>query len=207
VTTLLLSAGNATRLGDAAPGGCKALTPVGGKTMLGWWLDIDPGLTLICRTEHVPQLYSGLVEVFTCDDGGGPAKAVAKALPYCDGPITVAYADTWVAVNSMPLGVDWCGVAAAAGGRNWDVLEDGLMAYRHVEAGDVALVGIGLYRFADVDRLGKALDEAIDMANELGNAEAGMADVVNIYGCSFRPVLGWQDVGDAHALAAWRRLS
>ena len=205
MTTLLLSAGMATRLGDTAPGGCKALTPVGGKTMLGWWLDVDPNLTLVCRSEHVPHLYSSLVEVLTCDDGGGPAVAVRKALPYCDGPITIAYADTWVPVNSVPRGLDWCGVAAVPGGRKWDVVEDGIAAYTHVPEGECALACVGLYRFGDAELLGKALDEAITIAR-IEKREAGMADALNIYGVSFRPVLGWQDVGDPHALNAWRRL-
>lgn len=207
MTTLLLSAGKATRLGDDAPGGCKALAVVGGKTMLGWWLDFDPTLTLVCRSEHVPHLPTGLVDTITCDSGGGAAVAVQEALPFADGPVTVAYADTWVPADCVPRGQDWCAVAAAAGGRRWDVVEGGLVAYTDVPAGDAALVCIGLYRFNDTPALAKALTEAIVLAR-LEGREAGMADVVNIYGdgLSFRPVLGWQDVGDPHALSSWRRM-
>lgn len=205
MTTLLLSAGNATRLGERAPGGCKAMTEVGGRTIIDWWSDVDPGLQVVCRREHAGVLPTAANPVY-CDDGGGAAVAVKAALP-TEGPVTVVYADTWLPSWQVPKGVDWCAVAAASGGRKWDVVEDGLVAYRDVEPGEAALVCIGLYRFADVDRLEWALQEAIGMAQFFGGGEAGMADVVNAYGCTFRPVVGWQDVGDPRALSQWKALA
>lgn len=203
MTTLLLSAGQATRLGDAAPGGCKALVDVGGRTMLDWWQEIDPGLTLVCRPEHAHMVLSKASDV-VLSNGGGSAVAVQDALQYgLDSPVTVAFADTWVPAHAVPAGVDWCGVAAAPGGRRWDVLEGGLLAYVDLDPGASALVAIGLYRFADVERLVKVVDSAVTRAQRQG-VEAGMADVVNLYGCSFKPVWGWQDVGDMAALAAWK---
>lgn len=200
MTTLLLSAGRAQRMG----GGCKAAVNVGGKTMYEWWQAVDPNVTIVARSEHFPAL-GGVEELITCDTLGGAAVALQTALPFCDGPLTVAFADTWVPAESMPKGVDWCGVAAAGGGRSWDVVEDGLAAYRHVEAGEVVVACIGLYRFSDLERLNDAVIKAVAIG-EFFEQEAGMADVVNHYGLSFRPVLGWQDVGDEHALAAWRPL-
>lgn len=203
MTTLLLSAGQATRQGKRAPMGCKALVDVGGRTMLDWWQEYDPGLTLVCRPEHASGVLSKASDV-VLSNGGGPAAAVQDALRYgADGPVTVVYADTWVPVHAVPKGVDWCGVAAAAGGRRWDVLEGGLLAYVDCGPGSAELVAIGLYRFADVDRLIKVVDTAVERAVEWG-VEAGMSDVVNLYGCTFKPVWGWQDVGDEAALDAWK---
>lgn len=200
MTTLLLSAGKATRLGDRAPKGCKALNEVDGQTMLDHWLSHDPDTVIACAPEHVTALPSG-VDVVIVQGGGGPAAALREALPYADFPVTVAYADTWV--KAVPDAEEFCGIAAAKGGRRWDVHHDSCITYRYVAPDVAALVCIGLYRFADHDRLAKALDVAIEMA---GDGEAGMADVVNVYGLPFVPVLGWQDVGDPAALEAWRPL-
>ena len=201
MTTVLLSAGRASRLGDRAPGGCKALLDVGGRTMLDWWTDLAPdGLVVVVRSEHVDLLPDGVSRV-VCDQGGGPAQALAAALVACDGdsPVTVAYADTWL--PGLPPGDEWCAVAAAKGGRRWDVAEEGLLAYRDVDLGEVALVAVGAYRFGARWRLELALDFELRQAPP--DAEVGLAEVVNDLGLPFVPVLGWQDVGDETALASW----
>lgn len=198
MTAVLLSAGKATRLGLRAPAGCKALLNVGGRTMLDWWRDFYPDLLLVCRTEHATLVPEG-VQTVICDEGGGPARALAEALPYCDeGPIIVMYADTWV--QEIPQGVEWCGVAAAKGGRNWDVFEAGLCAYRAVPEDEVAVVSVGLYKFAEKWRL------ALALTHELlhGGDDVGLADVVNDLDLPLEPVVGWRDVGDEQALKRWR---
>lgn len=196
MTSIMLSAGRATRLG----GGCKAMKLVGGRTMHEWWrrTHLDKP-TVVCRSEDAASIPGPSI---VCDEGGGPAFALRAALALVAEPVTVVYADTWV--PAVPHEDEFCGVAAARGPRSWDVVEDGLVAYRHVDADEAALVAIGLYRFADVERLGKCVDEAIN-GRTIG-AEVGLADVVNLYGLPFVPVVGWQDVGDPQALARWRHL-
>jgi hypothetical protein len=189
----MLSAGNASRLG----GGCKALTEVGGRTMLDWWRSIAGTVTVVCRSEHA-NLIDGPVVI--CDDGGGPALALSAALEHVeDRPLTVVYADTWV--PAVPAVMEFCGVAAGEGGRKWDVIEDDIAAYCEVPEGSSALVAIGLYRFARLDDLFDAVGKVLFDAPP---GEVGMADVVNAYGLPFIPVPGWQDVGDPAAQARWR---
>lgn len=204
MTGVLLAAGKATRLGQLAPHGCKALVKVGGETMLDHWRGhFGDELLVVCRSEHADLLPDDVRRV-TCDTGGGPAVALAAALPQCgQGPTTVAYADTWV--KYLPEGHEWCAVGAGAGGRSWDVVEDGLLAYRYVDFGEAALVGIGLFRFAELWRLELALDHEIRFAGvHAPGIEIGLADVANALNLPLAPALGWQDVGDPAALAAWR---
>lgn len=205
MTLVLLSAGNATRLGNRAPQGCKALSRVGGRTMLSWWQAVDKRPLVVCRTNHSKgwQFPSETVDTIACDEGGGPAVALRAALPHVRGPVTVAYADTWVPAASIPDTTDWCGVGVGHGGRSWDVLDDGLLKYRPVKPRQMAVVAIGLYRFANVVRLAEAVDESIAEAD----GECGMAPVVNRYRCRFLPVVGWQDVGDVNALDQWKALA
>lgn len=193
----MLSAGRATRL----DGVCKAMNLVGGRTMYEWWRRCQlTKPTVVCRSEHARSIPGPTI---ICDEGGGPAFALRAALALVtEGPVTVTYADTWV--PAVPHDTEFCGVAAARGPRSWDVVEDGLVAYRHVDEAEAALVAVGLYRFADVDRLTKCIDEAI--GRRTIGAEVGLADVVNAYGLPFVPVLGWQDVGDPQAIARWRHL-
>lgn len=195
MTALMLSAGKATRLG----GECKALSKVGRFAMHEWWRRILlERITVVCRSEFEHEIPCRTI---VCDDGGGPAVALATALEYLDdSPLTVIYGDTWAPV--APRADEFCGVAAAGGGRSWDVVEDGLVAYRHVDEGEAALVAIGLYRFTRVDDLSEVLDKVLADAHP--TAEVGMADVVNRYGLPFVPVTGWQDVGDHDARARWR---
>lgn len=200
MSALLLSAGQATRLGDIAPAGCKAMTIVGGLTMIDWWSARLGGRpTVVCRGEHLSVIPDD-VDTIVCDEGGGPARALAKALPLCapDEPVTVAYADTWL--RSIPDSPEWCLVAAAPGGRAWDIVEDGFVSYADVPADETALVCVGAYRFAEPDRLEVAVDDAL-RRNE---GDVGMGEVINRYGLPFLPADAWQDVGDRQALGRWR---
>lgn len=167
--------------------------------MLDWWRDWYHDLIVVCRSEHFDLLPDDVRRV-ACDVGGGPARALAAALPLCDeGPITVIYADTWV--SHVPGWPEFCGVGVAEGGRNWDVIEDGLCASRSVGEDEVAMVAIGLYRFAEKWRLALALTHELSINPD---GEVGLADVVNDLDLPFKPVLGWQDVGTVDSLHAWR---
>lgn len=202
MTAFLLSAGNATRLDDLAPGGCKAMTIVGGQTMLDWWASsLGEMPTVVCRSDHLVVLPDN-VNTVICDTGGGPARALQAALDVCDPdePVTVAYADTWL--YELPEGDEWCAVAAAPGGRSWDVVEDGFVWYG--DPIDAALVCVGAYRFGDFERLARSVDDALEASH---NAEVGMGEVVNFYLLPYVPAFGWQDVGDPDALGRWRALS
>lgn len=204
MTVLLLSAGEATRLGDLAPGGCKAAARVNDRQMIDWTWEALGRPTVVCRSKHLGAI-SKAIDTVVVDEGGGPAFALDRALQKVQptGPVTVVYADTWVPEWGVPTDPEFCGVAAARGGRKWDVVEDGLVAYRHVAEGEAALVCIGLYRFADPQHLAVAVKDALVNAP---SGEVGMGDVVNTYGLPFAPVLGWQDVGDLLAVSRWRPL-
>lgn len=202
MTAVLLSAGKSTRLQLRAPGGCKALLKVGGRTMLDWWRDFFPDLLVVVRSEHAELLPDDVMRL-VCDQGGGPARALAAALPALgNGPITVIYADTWL--PEIPEGDEWVGVAAAKGGRNWDVFEDGLCASRLVEPDEVVLAAVGVYRIAEKWRLELALSCELAL---VADQECGMADVVNDLDLPMEPVYGWQDVGTVEALHQWRAVA
>lgn len=199
MTSLLLSAGEATRLRGIAPGGCKAMTIVGGLTMVGWWTALlGRSPTVVCRSEHLAVLPDD-IDTVICDSGGGPARALEAGLAACaaDEPVTVAFADTWL--PELPDGPEWCAVAAADPGRSWDVVEDGIVYYG--DPGDVAVVCIGAYRFAEAERLATAVETAIAWSEA---SEVSMGEVVNTYRLPFVAVNGWQDVGDPIALNRWR---
>jgi hypothetical protein len=83
------------------------------------------------------------------------------------------------------------------------VAEGGVAVSRQVPIDQVVTACIGLYRFSDLSKLRRALDVAIGITD---GGEVGMAPVVTLYGSPFVPVVGWQDVGDPAALAAWRPL-
>lgn len=205
MTTLLLSAGRGTRLDGAAPGNCKALLEVGGRTMLEWWQTFDPDLTVVVRSEHVELLPPG-TNFTVCDAEGGPANAVASVMRLLPDtrPVTIAYADTWL--PELPPGSEWCAVAAALGGRRWYVVEDGLLSYVEIPLREAALVAVGAFRFASVSYFIDAVEAALTV-NELmdGPDEVGMDAVVNAYGgLPFVPAFGWQDVGDSVGIAKWR---
>lgn len=200
MSALLLSAGEASRLRGIAPGGCKAMTIVGGLTMVGWWTALlGERPTVVCRSEHLAVLPDD-IDTVICDAGGGPARALEAGLAAVkpDEPVTVAFADTWL--PELPEGPEWCAVAAADPGRFWDVVEDGLVYYG--DPGEVALVCVGAYRFAEPERLAEAVSRAL--ATPSLTPEVPMGEVVNAYRLPFVAVSGWQDVGDPGALSRWR---
>lgn len=199
MTVVVLAAGNATRMKHLAPRGCKALAAPGGRTMIEWTRQATGENPLVvCKSEHV-ELIGTDASTVVCDELGGPVRALKEALPYVDihGPLTVLYSDTWV--PALPQG-EFCGVAAADGGRFWDVVEDGLAAYRYVDSDEAALVCIGAYRFHHIPRLRRCVGFALA---SVGPA-ASMAEVVNHYRMPFRTVTGWQDIGDEPAFGRFR---
>lgn len=178
------------------------MTIVGGRPMLDWWGDLLGGRpTVVCRSDHLAVIPDD-VDTVICDDGGGPAAALAAALDVCDPgePVTVGFADTWL--QTLPEGSAWCAVAAADPGRAWDVVDDGIVWYG--DPGETSLVCVGAYRFAEHYRLADAVAVAIDDAEVRGVNEATMGAVVNAYGLPFVSVSCWQDVGDPGALDRWR---
>ena len=202
MSTFLLAAGEATRLG----GSCKAMTLVGDRPMVDWWRDaLGAAPTVICRSVDLPWIPIHIPAV-TCDEGGGPARALSCALEFARPaePVTVIYADTWL--PALPDITEFCAVAKAKGGRKWDIYDEGgYVTYEMLPAGEEAWACVGAYRFADPFRLRLAVDSALEEHGADG-AEVGMGDVVNRYGVPFVPVKGWQDVGDHAAVARWRPL-
>lgn len=203
---IILTAGNATRAGDLAPHGCKSLVELAGIPVVEWQAAAlrragygDP--LLVCRPEHKEHLVR-FGPTFGWGHGGGPAMALSMALGVIDGPVLVAYADTFF--TDVPRETDWVGVAPApVGGRRWYALDytDGrpFLEYRPCDEGD--LVGVGLFQFSNLTRLHLATIDAVD--RNLGG-ETGMDSVVNAYG-DWHPVMigSWQDVGDGPAIESW----
>lgn len=202
--SIILTAGRATRAGELAPDGCKALVEVGGNPMIKWQCDAlaDGDPIIVCRSEHVDML-KDYGQTVVNDRGRGAADALASALPLVDGPVIVAYADTFFLGDDIPEGTDWVGVADADGGRRWDVVRDHYVAYEHVAEGWVARVCVGLYAFSDPRRLGKII-EHLTLRHAVTQPEMGLAPALNIYN-PWREVHipSWQDVGSVEAIKAW----
>lgn len=198
---VILTAGKATRAGEYAPDGCKALVPLDGKPVIEWQLDVlggDP--IIVCRSEHAASL-NRYGQVVVNDAGRGAADALASAVEVTDEPIVVAYADTFF--DALPDGTDWVGVSQAEGGRSWYVLRDGYVAYEHVAAGWTAKVGVGLFAFSDTPRVKRILDVILRRA-ALGRSEVGLDRLLNTYQ-PWREVEipSWRDVGSVEAIEAW----
>lgn len=201
---VILTAGKATRAGHYAPAGCKALVVLAGRPVIEWQLDVLADLgepVIVCRTEHA-HLLSEYGEIVTNDDGRGAADALASALTcsFANGAV-VAYADTWF--DTLPDGEDWMGVWPADGGRSWYVVNPhGTLTYRPVPAGETALVGIGLFHFADVDRL-RTITDRFGTEWRWHGTEWGLDVVANSYGLTPVPVPSWRDVGDEASIERW----
>lgn len=196
---VVLAAGRASRLGDLAPHGCKALTPVAGRPIIEWHLDALGDATIVCRSEHA-TLLTGYGRTVVDDSLGGAALALRAALrERVDEPVTVVFADSFF--TDLPDGDHWCGVAPVGGGRSWDlVYSDGHVAYAPLPAGMTGRACVGLYRFADP----WVLALRCEFVSAYLSGEVGMAPIVNnIPGLAFPVVASWQDVGDPDALAAF----
>lgn len=190
---LILTAGKAARMGNLSPDGCKALTVFRGRPTIEWQLDVLGEAVIVCRSDHVSRL-SEYGRSFATDEMGGPAGALRAALAEpADDPVTVVYADSYF--EELPTESEWCGTGRGYGGRSWDLVGDPVR-YRHVEAWASANVCVGLYRFADPQRL-------TDVLNGLaGGGELGMPAVLSQYHLPFIPVPSWVDLGTPEALAA-----
>lgn len=205
---VILTAGKATRVGELAPHGCKALVDLNGRPTIGWQIDalfkadlLKEEPLIVCRSEHV-DLLKDLGRPIVNDRGFGAADALASALPYCDGRTLVAYADTFFTEVPRESG-DWVGTSRALGGRSWDVIRDGYVTYERVPAAWTAMVCVGLYSFTDPERLVEII-ERLTTKHILSQPEMGLAPVLNVY----RPwrqvdIASWKDVGTAEAIAAW----
>lgn len=194
MTNLINTGGKATRLDGIAPYGCKALTPINGRPIIEWQLDVLGEATIVCRSFHLAHLKK-YGPCFADDAGVGPAGALLAA-PLSDEPVTVVYADSYF--EALPDGDAWVGVNPVEGGRWWDlVYSDGHCDYAPLPAGMTGRACVGLYRFPDGRRL-ESKARAV-LAGACG--PVGMAPIVNNWpGLSVVEIPSWRDVGDPQAL-------
>ena len=198
---VILSAGKASRLGELAPGGCKALTVVRGRPIIEWQLDVLGEATIVCRSEHV-ELLGEYGPTVVNDHGRGSADALRSFLSTPrEGPVTVVYADSFF--RGLPAGEDWVGVADVNGGRSWDlVYKDGSVAYNHLPEGSSGRACVGVYRFSDSYQLALTVSFLTALLF-FSDRELGMAPVVNnTPGLRFVDIPSWRDVGDRGAVMA-----
>lgn len=203
-TALICTGGMASRLGDLAPGGCKALTELGGRPIIEWQLDVLGSATIICRPDHEVMLE----RYGPCVTGvwSGVGASIADALHVVpDGPVTVVYGDTLF--NEIPEGSDWVGVSDAPGGRNWDVVHHGPMveqhyvSYEYVPPEITRKVCVGLYSLADIHKARRIFDFFAGM-NAIGGTSWGMGPILNHYrSFGLLEIPSWMDVGDPEALS------
>lgn len=196
LTSVILTAGNATRMGDMAPDGCKALVEFRGRPIIEWQIEQLGESIIVCQTRHAPVLeqYGYIV---TDDSLEGPAHALQRGLHMVDGPVVVAYSDTFWE-EDLPEGEAWCGVAQlspAAPSRVWDVVRSEWVYPMEVFKGVGAHVCVGLYRFEDAHELRKQLVHH-------GHDGAGLAYAVNALQTPFVEVKTWRDIGTREALDA-----
>ena len=200
-----MTAGRATRAGEYAPDGCKALVPLDGRPVIEWQLDVLDGEPIIvCRSEHAPLL-SKYGQVVTNDACRGAGDALHSALGVVDEPIVLAYADTFF--DAIPDGTDWVGVSHARGGRRWYVILDlasgPWVVYQDVPADQIVKVGVGLFAFSDVDRL-RSITGAFGTEFRWRGQEWGLDVVLNRYRTyDTVDIPSWRDVGDVEAIENW----
>lgn len=197
---LLLTAGRASRLGDKAPHRCKALTPLAGRPIIEWQLDVLGSATIVCRTEHA-DLLRQYGPVVTDDEARGPGHSLGVGLRAVDDdPVLVVYADTFF--DRIPEGSDWVGVGLGHAGRSWDrVWPGGAVHYEFCTEPVVACVG--LYAFSDTRWVRRKVDSLSGYFHS--KKEWGMPPVLNAYrNHRYEPIPGWQDIGDIPSLTQWR---
>jgi hypothetical protein len=178
---VILTAGLATRMGDRAPGGCKALAMVDGRPAIEHQLELLGNATIVCRTPHARRLEQyGRVVIH--DWLGGPALALRAALAVLQGhaTVTVLYADTLL--KDLPEGRSWCATAWTDETREWDLVV-GDSVVRRRGPGEAC---VGAYRFDDPWLVASLID--VVGAGQLG-------PVVNLMQPRFVQVEGWRDIG------------
>lgn len=193
---VILAGGDASRLGGAF----KPLVPIGGRNVIDWQLDRLDGIPVTVEGQPVNHgLFAALYPWIGWVPAvpGGPVAGLLNVLDRLDVPdLLVAYSDS-IWFDPMPYAPAWVGVAWAAGGRAWDVV-NGSCTYGRwdVPVGMSTQVCVGVYRFSNTDALRVACRQVLDDTD----GEAHMWDV-----CSrlYMPAhsLDWLDVGDRAALA------
>lgn len=194
LNNIILTAGATSRMGDLAPDGCKALVSLHGRPVIEYQLEQLGEATIVCLTKHAPLLeqYGRLV---TDDSLEGPAHALLRGLHFTEGPVTVAYADTFWD-EELPDFDYWCGIAfvpPSLPSRLWDVVQKGRV-YTAQEPYQNSPVCIGLYRFPDAHELRRHLL----LRHHDG---AGLAHSVNQMELPFIEIPTWLDTGTPEALA------
>lgn len=193
VRVVILNAGRSTRLG----GRDKLHVMAGGAPVHEWhkraYADHDVALVTRSDNEPAPGWISRVVQHDAYD---GPLGALAAYLGTYDDDkeLLVAYADTLIARQDLPGG-DWVGVSTL-NDHTWDHLDS---HGRWVKAVLPIQVGIGLYRFADLELLGACIER-------LGiHEDSHLPDLLNLYGerqhLRSVTVVGWHDAGDPIRLA------
>lgn len=205
---VILTAGRATRAGTYAPDGCKALVPLGGRPIIEWQMRCFAQEPLIVARAAHAEMLVGYGDVVVNDDCLGPGDALRSALPLCDGPITVVYADTFF--TDVPEGSDWIGTAQGWGGRAWDVVhaaeEHG--RYRpHVvyeEAHSEVTVCVGLYSFSNIAKLRDSANFWSGYHSRGMRREWGLSWIVNdLRDLRWEPIPSWRDVGSSADIQRW----
>jgi hypothetical protein len=201
---IILTAGKATRAGAHAPDGCKALVRLDDRPVIEWQMDVfgDVEPLIVCREEHQASLYRyGETVVDTRCLGPADSLTFGLARVKADETVVVAYADTFF--TELPVGTDWVGTSEAEGGRKWDVIRDGYVAYEHVAEGWTAKVCVGLYAFSDAARLCSVIDR-LTVRHALTMPEMGLGPPLNRY-APWREIdiASWKDVGTSEAIEAW----
>lgn len=193
---VILNAGKSTRLG----GKNKLLVEAGGAPVHRWHLAAhhDAKIAVVTNGREIAATMEAMPEVdhiLAHDQQDGPVGALAAYLAITkDEHLIVAYADTLIAPQILPLG-DWVGVAPVIH-RTWDHRQpDGTWA----KVTPSLRVGIGLYAFADlgylrdcIAELGTKNDQHLPVLLNLYERRHPMRDL---------EVVGWHDAGDPDALA------
>lgn len=189
---LILNAGNSTRL----DGQDKLYVQAGGVRVHDWHRRAyaDHEVALVTRSDR--ETPDWITRVHRHDEADGPLGAVASYLDayHDDEELLVVYADTLIAKQDLGDG-NWVGVSLLLD-RTWDHVNRYGQWVKDVLPTEV---GIGLYRFSDLDLLRRCLDE-------LGTqADQHLPVLLNLYGRSAyispRTIVGWHDAGDWAALA------
>ena len=197
VRALIISAGKSTRLG----GKQKLLLTAGGTPVHEWHRRalIDYKTAVVVRPEDDAEVAATLTwadRIVPHAKTDGPVGAIAAYLQVFadDTELLVVYADTLIQPQPLPTG-DWVGVSRLTD-RTWDHLN----AYGvWVKEALPTMVGIGLYRFADIEQLRRAIATLGDKEDQ------HLPDLLNLYKAQVYtpqvPIAGWHDAGDPTALA------